>query len=90
LEGLKQDDDLVQAGCLAALEELDREAMVPLSAIEPLLRDGHPVVRGLAMRALVKHGEATVVAPLLERLLKDLNPAVARAAKQHLDELACP
>jgi HEAT repeat protein len=90
LEGLKQDDDLVQAGCLAALEELDREAMVPLSAIEPLLRDGHPVVRGLAMRALVKHGEATVVAPLLERLLKDLNPAVARAAKQHLDELARP
>ncbi len=48
-EGLKHENDLVKAGCVIALEEMDVKAMVPLSAIEPLCRDENAIVRAHAV-----------------------------------------
>jgi HEAT repeat protein len=87
-EGLKHKNDLVRAGCVIALEEMDVKAMVPLSAIEPRCRDEHPIVRAHAMLALVKHGLAEEqLAPILIRLQDDAHYGVASIARRELVRL---
>jgi HEAT repeat protein len=89
--GLKHEDDLVRAGCVVALEEMDLKAMVPLSAIEPLCSDENPIIRGHAMKALVKHGlPKERLLPILNRLQEDANRAVAAAARRELAQLGPP
>jgi HEAT repeat protein len=88
LEGLKHKNDLVKAGSVIALEEMDVKAMVPLSAIEPLCRDEHPIVRAHALLALIKHGLAKErLLPILNRLQEDTHPGVAGIARQELVRL---
>lgn len=87
LKGLEHEDALVRAGCLVALEHMERDVMVPVSAIKPLLDDKHPVIRGQALLALVKHADAETLKPILERLRDDPHRGVARNARRYLDEL---
>jgi HEAT repeat protein len=86
--GLKHENDLVKAGCVIALEEMDVKAMVPLAAIEPLCGDENAIVRAHAMLALVKHGLAEErLAPILLRLQDDAHRGVAEVARRELVRL---
>jgi HEAT repeat protein len=87
LEGLEHEKYQVRAGCLAALKSMDREVMAPVSKIEPLLRDERPILRGLALQALIKHADTATIKPILERLVDDPHGGVARYAKSYLDKL---
>lgn len=90
LAGLKHDDDLVKAGCLVALEFMDPKSMVPTTAIEPLTRHENSTIRGHALLALLKHGDANDHLPLLKQLAKDPHPGIARIAQEQLKVRSAP
>jgi len=84
LAGLKDENDLVNAGSLNALLHMEEKSGIPIASLEPLCRDKHSIVQGLAFKTLVACEEKRRVKATLARLKDDAEKHVAEAAEYHL------